>query len=151
MLKKILAGALAVVLAVIALPIEAFADTGDVGRYGDFACIELSDGTLSILGYWGEGGEVVIPPEINGKTVTQIGSYAFALCETITSVEIPFGVTLIDCEAFSGSSLVSVDIPDSVVSIGDAAFQHCTHLISVDIPKSVAVIGENAFGGVCKS
>ena len=48
------------------------------------------------------------------------------------------------------SSLTSVEIPNSVTSIEDNAFIHCSSLTSVKIPNSVTSIGENAFGG-CSS
>jgi hypothetical protein len=41
--------------------------------------------------------------------------------------------------------LRSIDIPNSVISIGDRAFAGCQYLRSIDIPNSVVSIGENAF------
>jgi hypothetical protein len=38
-----------------------------------------------------------------------------------------------------------VNIPDSVTTIGDHAFQYCESLTSVNIPKSVKAIGDKAF------
>ena len=43
--------------------------------------------------------------------------------------------------------LTSVVIPNSVTSIGEAAFYHCKGLISVTIPEGVTSIGKDAFGG----
>ena len=59
---------------------------------------------------------------------------------------IPNSVTSIGDAAFGGcSSLTSVTIPNSVTSIGDYAFNNCTSLTSVTIPNSVKSIGFLAF------
>jgi hypothetical protein len=47
-------------------------------------------------------------------------------------------------------SVVSITIPNSVVSIGDYAFSDCASLTTVTIPGSVTNIGESAFQ-VCTS
>ena len=47
--------------------------------------------------------------------------------------------------AFHGCGLKEIDIPASVTSIGNAAFEDCADLISVKIPISVVSIGTIAF------
>ena len=47
----------------------------------------------------------------------------------------------------SCTSLTSVNIPNSVTTIGDNAFRGCNGLTSVTIPNSVTVIGNYAFSG----
>lgn len=65
----------------------------------------------------------------------------------VTSVAITSG-SKIPADSFGGYvSLVSVDIPDSVASIGDGAFYECDSLASVVIPPSVKSIESNAFWG----
>ena len=123
--------------------------------FSDEACLltnELNDGTLEISKYVGNSATsatYVIPGEINGKKVTQIGDSAFTVCTSLTSVTIPDGVTSIDEAAFWGcTSLTSVTIPDSVTSIKSKAFFNCTSLKSVTIPASVTNIniGDYALG-----
>ena len=64
---------------------------------------------------------------------------------------IPDSVTSIGHAAFSGcSGLTNLTIPDSVTSIGDAAFSGCSGLTSIAIPDSVTSIGSSAFSG-CSS
>ena len=45
------------------------------------------------------------------------------------------------------TSLASIDIPNSVTTIGTRAFMDCTSLASVDIGESVTTIGDGAFHG----
>ncbi len=63
-----------------------------------------------------------------------------------SSVDIPNSVTSIGNYAFyNATSLTSVNIPNSVTSIGNSAFYNATSLTSVDIPNSVTSIGNYAF------
>ena len=81
-----------------------------------------------------------------GDGVTNIGKFAFDICNNLTSVTIPNTVTSIGYEAFNGcKSLTSVTIPNSVTSIGDRAFSACESLTSIAIPNSVTSIGNFAF------
>ena len=108
-----------------------------------------NDGTATVSGCDRTVTSIKIPSNVesNGQTytVTSIGNSAFAN-RYITSVDIPDSVTSIGYGAFSECiSLTSVTIPDSVTSIGDFAFTHCAGLTSVTIPGSVTSIGDYAF------
>ena len=82
-----------------------------------------------------------------GSDVVSIGGYAFAYCESLTSVYIPNSVTSIGEVAFwKCTSLTSAYIPESVTSIGYGAFQGCA-FTSIHIPESVTSIGGSVFGG----
>ncbi len=85
------------------------------------------------------------------KDVTSIGSHAFYICLSLTSITIPNSVTKIgECAFCSCKSLKSITIPNSVTSIGSFAFCLCLNLTSITIPNSVTKIGGFAFGG-CSS
>lgn len=58
---------------------------------------------------------------------------------------IPEGVCRIGKRAFSGTAVVTVTIPRSVVEIQQYAFADCTELTSVTIPDSVQSIQNRAF------
>ena len=122
--------------------------------------IDNGDGTVTLSRYdkngnWVENpilpapyGEFEVPSEIDGKTVTMIGDYAFDRCGGLTSVTIPDSVTSIgELAFFNCDGLTSVTIPDSVTSIGGYAFAWCGGLTSVTIPDSVTSIGYGAFEG----
>ena len=56
--------------------------------------------TVTITGYTGLGGAVIIPNTINGYPVTVIGEQAFSPCASLTSITIPGSVTNISGSAF---------------------------------------------------
>lgn len=70
---------------------------------------------------------------------------AYPASKEASVYNIPQGISAIGDFAFSSChSLTSVSIPDSVVSLGDSAFAHCS-LTTLFIPDSVTSIGEYAF------
>ena len=87
--------------------------------------------------------------EIEGVVcnVTKIGRDAFDKCSSkLTSIEIPNSVTSIGNSAFySCSKLTSIEIPNSVTSIDARAFSSCIGLTSIEIPNSVTSIDARAF------
>jgi hypothetical protein len=116
------------------------------GVHGEDFQYTINNGTITITGYTGSGGAVIIPSTINGLPVANIGDYAFAGCSSLTNIVIPNSVTNIDVYAFKDCNrLKSVTIPDSVTHIGNFAFKSCTSLTSATIPSSVASIGASAF------
>lgn len=103
----------------------------------EFETTVNQDGTVTIKRYLGPGGDVVIPPEIDGRQVTAIGNTfeitgAFQDCTTVTSVAIPEGVTEIQDNAFySCTALEIVTIPASVTLLRNCAFCDCPNLRAV--------------------
>ena len=80
------------------------------------------------------------------EVVTNIGSYAFYVCSSLSNIEIPSSVTSIGESAFDGcSSLSKIEIPSSVTSIGSSAFSGCSSLSEINIPEGVTSIGDYAF------
>ncbi len=103
---------------------------------GGFKWKRNDNGGVTITDYTGKRGNVVIPDRIGGKTVTEIGWYAFEDCTGLTSVTIPDSVTTIADGAFSDcTGLTSVTIPDRVMDINNGAFVGCTGLTSINVNK----------------
>ena len=116
-----------------------------IGDYAFRACTSLTS--------------VVIP-----NSVTSIGGDAFECCTSLTSIKVDennANYKSIDGNLYSkdgktliqyaiGKTATSFDIPNSVTSIGDDAFECCTSLTSIVIPNSVTSIGDWAFSG-CSS
>lgn len=67
--------------------------------------------------------------------------------EQIKSVSIENGITRIGAEAFVLTGITQINIPESVTSIGDRAFNACNSLTNVTIPGTVESIGVGAFIG----
>lgn len=88
---------LALMLSLAVLPSAAVESTavssGEALVFGDYGYEILDDGTVTITGYTGSETEIVIPSEIEGKSVTSIGDWAFYSCTGLTSVTISDSVT----------------------------------------------------------
>ena len=66
---------------------------------------------------------------------------------SVNSVEIQNSVTTIGDSTFYGcEGLTSINIPNSVKTIGNSVFYYCESLTSISIPNSVTSIGYNTFG-----
>lgn len=100
------------------------------GSCGEDMTWQLVDGHLTINGT----GEMTSAPW------EKAGLY-----EQITSVEISEGVTSIAPYAFERARMTSAVIPDSVVSIGRAAFEWCGSLKEVTLSKNLERIERDAF------
>jgi hypothetical protein len=84
--------------------------------------------------------------DLSGSAITGIEDNAFLSCTNLISVNIPNTVISIGESAFNGcTGLTDVTIPSGVTSIGSSAFNRCTSLTSVNIPNSVTSIGIAAF------
>jgi hypothetical protein len=112
---------------------------------GDFYYTTFN-GAVTILDYYGAGGDIGIPSTIAGLPVVGIGNGVFEYNDSLTSVTIPNSVTNIGVYAFFNcGNLTSVTIGNGVTSIGYSAFDYCYNLTNVMIGKSVTSIGDWAF------
>ncbi|MEX0329789.1 MAG: leucine-rich repeat domain-containing protein [Puniceicoccaceae bacterium] len=63
---------------------------------------------------------------------------------------VPASVSTIDSQAFSGSQIESVTIPEGVTALNSITFHQCGSLVSVELPQSLLSIGITAFGNCRK-
>lgn len=96
--------------------------------------------------------DITVPDTIEGLPVTKIGFLAFSNASAqLRSVTLPNSITTIGEAAFSNcTSLVKINIPANVTCINTNVFANCSSLASIDIPNSVTSIGYSAFGS-CSS
>ena len=106
---------------------------------------EIRDGRAVILSYLGTDPRVTVPAAIEGYPVTVIEDNAFRGTSVVT-VELPYSVTEIGWFAFADcKSLTSVTLPASVESIGYGAFEGCPHLTVIAPADSYAVAYAKSF------
>lgn len=111
---------------------------GDRGGYcGVNAQWKLdSAGNLTI---WGKGDIDHDNPEYYGTWDNFRSS--------ILRLEIGEGITSVDDDAFRSCRLISAKLPGTLEEIGSYAFSDCIALTAIEIPNSVINIGEGAFEG----
>ena len=111
---------------------------------------------------------VVIPSQIDGKSVVAISNSAFEH-KSLISISMPDTITNIGNSAFQGNSNLSyvklsnmltnisddifdncgldtITIPDGVTVIGEGAF-HANQLVEIELSKNLTTIGNSAFAG----
>jgi serine/threonine protein kinase len=111
-----------------------------------------------------ELGSVTFPKELK-----RVGRYAFSGCSSLSSlilsqsleeiaegafcrtgvkaVKIPKTLRLVESEAFSGSTLASIELEAGQTTVWDGAFQNCEDLRTVKLPDTLTGIGNRAFSG----
>lgn len=80
-------------------------------------------------------------------SVTKIGEGAFSDLKNLKTVTFALGSQLetIVRTAFSGSGVTTIELPDSLKTIGYGAFLNCQGLKNMTIPSGVETIEEDAF------
>jgi hypothetical protein len=93
-----------------------------------------NNGAITITGYTGPGGAVVIPDITNGYPVISIGNYAFQLKFSVTSITMGTNVTSIGGGAFQNcTGITNITIDNKVTSIGLGAFNSCSSLTVITV------------------
>lgn len=70
-----------------------------------------------------------------------------------TKLEVRSGTTILAGSVFSGmasESIAAVDLPNSLLTIGENAFSMCTELTSLKLPGELSYIGASCFDGCTK-
>ena len=170
---RFISAVLALAMLLTLLPTTAFAANDitynhkqDGYTYG----INHTKGYSFIDTYTGTEENVEIPETLGGYPVKRLTTCSFQQAKNMVSVQIPASVTEIgegafsDLKnlktvtfapgskletivrtAFSGSGVTTIELPDSLKTIGYGAFMNCHGLKSMTIPSGVETIGECAF------
>ena len=87
---------------------------------------------------------VVIP-----ACVSSIGSNSFSGCTNLNSVFLNYGNSIIGSHCFEGCVLLSdINLLDSITIIEDYAFYGCTSLLNLRLPWGLKTIGAYSFSGI---
>ncbi len=80
--------------------------------------------------------------------LSSIDNYEFNPCTNLSSIKFPNSIISIGAAAFRSNGLSGcLIIPNSVISIGNGAFSFCRSLTSLNIGNSLISIGGGAFSG----
>ena len=130
------------------------ASVGKASPASDFSYELTADKSgVSITGYTGNGGRVVIPATIEDMPVKEIGFQAFRGGENrgderkanrITEIVIPDSVVKIEDGAFAGiENLTKATLPNGLKVIPNQLFLGCKNLTTVNLPTSLEVIEDS--------
>ena len=144
-------------------------DEGITVSTGKIAAGDLGHVVVEEAGYLQEVNKLIIEGELNSDDWSKIGqmtnlteldlskalideipSYAFNERGAIDKVVLPPTLKKIGSYAFQRTSLTSVNIPDNVETIEEAAFRQIKQLQEVHLPDSLTSLGRYAFAS-CRS
>ena len=132
---------------------DATAKVGDLYYYlyadGTAEVIDDQDPNHSYMNPYPDITELTIPATVsyddNTYMVTKIGYGAFESCQNLTTVTLPATLEKIGEDAFHYSSITSIDIPNTVRTIGMFAFASCANLTSANLPTGLTTINSGLF------
>ncbi|MEE0265119.1 MAG: leucine-rich repeat domain-containing protein [Acutalibacteraceae bacterium] len=105
---------------------------------------------VTVTGYTGTDGNLVIPSEIDGLPVNLISGVSFAGNAVIKSVTIPDTVEEVSYGTFQGcKNLTEVVIGSGITYMGPSVFADCTSLQTVVISEGSTSVGPGMFSN-CK-
>ena len=92
-------------------------------------------------------GDAQVDPVDTGDAGHQLQE-TFERCTSLATLDLPDTLTSIGQEAFMGcTNLATLDLPDTLASVAVGAFSDCTSLATLDLPDTLTSIGDGAFDG----
>ena len=108
---------------------------------------------VMIIKYKGPGGNIIVPSEIEGMPVLELGrgetnftnaGYVFYRTR-VTSVVLPDTLVTLMPNAFDDTPLEQITFPQGIIEIPYQWFRNTKSLKTIDIPDTVKAIGGDAF------
>ncbi|MCQ2799623.1 MAG: leucine-rich repeat domain-containing protein [Bacilli bacterium] len=88
---------------------------------------------------------ITVASTYNGKSVTEVMPGGFSNCKTIRSINLPASITGFGTDAFAGSSLEFITIPNLVEVISTGCFRNCQNLNTVNFERGNSVTRINSY------
>ena len=109
----------------------------------------LEDGTYEVsIGGATNDESIVIPPKYSDTPITRIAEDGFKNATKLKSIKLPDSITSIGFAAFAYcDSLESINIPNGVTVLEQSTFYGCKSLVAITIPESITNIKKLAFYG----
>lgn len=131
------------------ISVQSFADVKQIGftafHNTEWFNAQLSDSLIYVgkVAYYYATNNV---PEFNTETIS-IASGAFSNVNVAGAFDLSglFSLISVGSEAFYGSNIKEIILPDSVKAIGPKAFANCVNLINFNMGNGVKTLGYNAF------
>ncbi len=140
--------------------LDGLAENSKLLTYGDYNYAVKADGTAVIVKYDPSvKGKLVIPEELDGRKISEIGDYAFALCRTHESVVIPDCIEKVGLNPFARSNIISFYVsPEhpTLAVIDGVLFDKVNKALiafpsdwsgSYAIPQGIKQINDSSFNG----
>ncbi|MGI6029613.1 MAG: leucine-rich repeat protein [Candidatus Heteroscillospira sp.] len=106
---------------------------------------QLLGNEVQITGYLGEGGDIEVPSELHGATVTELDGFSM-FSDKATSLTIPGTIKNVDVGIHYGwESLESLILEEGVESISGCILQEYENLTYISLPSTMKTLGEHAF------
>lgn len=104
----------------------------------------LKNGNYCLVSIYDDREELIIPSDVDGIKITEIGRYAIEYTGMVRKVVLPLSITTIHERAITSGNIESINLPVGVTSLGNACFQNLG-IKSITIPETVTDIPQNAF------
>lgn len=83
----------------------------------------------------------------SAERIEQTRDYSQYNIGVIRDARLPESLTIIEDEAFEGTAITNIILPQNVETIGDYAFANIKTLRSINVPNTTTYISGNAFKG----
>ncbi len=123
----------------------------EIGEYSlggsGVTSVELPE-TLTAIGGSGLRGLTSVESVVIPASVETLGYELFKNCSNLKSVTFAEGskITSLPQSAFEETGISTLDIPETVTSIGQFAFFRCPNLETIELPEALTSLGWMAFG-----